>query len=287
MSLTTPEAVTAGKPIKPRIFFATPAYGCQVTTFYVDSIVNTIASLTASGIHWKLHLMGNESLITRARNRLVADFLKSDCTHLVFLDADVGWEVNALADMVKSPHDIVCGAYPMKGYLWDKIGAAARSGMPDKELPFEGAHFAVNWRDEDLASGQIDAEDGYVKSKDGATGFMVIKRAAIERMVEHYAPEVAYTADYQAEHGETHFALFDCIIDKQKRYLSEDYAFCRRWQAIGGDIFIYLGAKLTHTGTHTWQGDVSKTFDLTPPPANANALPVDIVTTAGNTSPAA
>jgi hypothetical protein len=278
------EANGTRKPTPPKLFLATPAYGCQVTTFYVDALARTISSLTKSGIYWTLHLMGNESLITRARNRLVAAFLKTDCTHLIFLDADVGWEVQALADMVISPHEIVCGCYPMKGFNWPAIAEAAKAGARPEDLLERGACFALNWRAEDLASGEVKSNDGFVQVKDGATGFMVIKRSAILKMIEAYGSETSYLANHKGAEGETHFALFDCIIDDERHYLSEDYAFCRRWQKIGGEIYIYLGAKLTHTGTHTWQGDVSKVFDMVRP-TEKTALDLDIVPTDGGSSP--
>ena len=89
---------------------------------------------------------------------------------------------------------------------------------------------------------------------------MLIKRSVIETMMSKY-PDLKYKSDinYSPEAEPFMYALFDTIIDPTtRRYLSEDYTFCRRWQKIGGEIWLDPNTKLNHVGSYTFEGDVSK-----------------------------
>ncbi len=104
----------------------------------------------------------------------------------------------------------------------------------------------------------LTADRGAVPILDAPTGFLLIQRHVfIDVILAH--PETQYLSDTNGRHGEPMFALFDCAI-VDGRYLSEDYLFSRRWQNMGGTVWCYLPAVLGHVGTHTYRGDLSKTF---------------------------
>ena len=295
----------------PRLFIATPAYGGMMTMPYVSSVVGMMCSLQRIGCTPTLHLIGNESLITRARNNCVGDFLKTDCTHLIFVDADIGFQAQHLADMACSGLDVVFGAYPKKNISWPNVLLAAQSGKAKtpQDLEQYQADFALNFDDDAIATGQFRVIErngmAFMHVKEASTGFCCIKREVIERMIAEYGDELGYTCDSNMGYNEPRYSLFDCpavaegesdkplldfraasrlllkdsgpetqhkVLDaavtwaksvdgKSVRYLSEDYGFSRRWAALGGDIWVYMGADLTHTGTATFHGSFSKMFD--------------------------
>jgi hypothetical protein len=213
--LKRPPAVDGVKP-PPKVFIATPAYGGQVTVEYMMGLRHLTESLTASGMPYQLALLAKESLITRARNKLVADFRKSDCSHLLFLDADVGFNARDFKALLDAEVDVVCGAYPMKNIGWNAIHQAALAGTPPEKLPFAGALYAANFPPA-AANGQPiqGMEKGgqkFFEVMDAATGFLLITRQCIESMIAHYGKSIEYTTDYEPI-GEIHHRLFDAGED--------------------------------------------------------------------------
>lgn len=282
-SVTRPPA-RPGMPEIPKLFIATPCYGGMCFSNYVMGLVSLTCSLTHSGFTFSPMLLANESLITRARNKIVADFRKSDCTHLLFVDADVGFHPQDVDSLMKAQVDVVCGAYPMKRYAWDAIHGAVTEGQPPEELQKCGALYAANVHEEAVKAGRITVweKNGgrYVETKEAATGFLLLSRHAIESFIGRYGAEIEYVADYEPV-GETHHAVFQDTFDpaakpgQPRRWLSEDYWFSRKWQQMGGKIFLCLDCKLTHTGMHEFKGDIEKVIrvDAEPQEAHRDAKP--------------
>lgn len=247
-----------------KLYIATPCYGKQLFTDYLSSFTNSINTFMQHGIQVKLQTIGNESLITRGRNTLVAQFLKEpgEYTHLMFIDADIAWDPESIVEMLKADKDIIGGVYPKKGYDWENLSSPAVCNLINKlnhpqlydqykpviePLLLEYVlrpHEGVNPKD----IKEIEEVD-YV-----GTGFMLIKREVILKMQDNY-PELKYKIGRREIGLECYgYALFDCIIYKEE-YLSEDYVFCKRWTDIGGKIHGYRNAKLRHTGVHTYNGN--------------------------------
>lgn len=273
MKATMRRPPSAPEPVKaPFLYIATPCYGGALYMTHVAALCTLRMSLHASGIKHVWDPLGNESLITRARNKCVAAFLKTECTHLVFLDADVGFSHKDIATMVRANFDVTVGAYPMKRIGWGNVAQAAKDGTPIEELEAISGLYAVNPHVKDIQSGEVELleREGarFLRVDDGATGFMVIRREVIERFIERYRKDIAYVTDYEPV-GETHHMVFQADRDpvalkagQPARYLSEDYWFCRMWQAMGGQVHLMLDAKLTHTGMHVFKGDVAKLFEV-------------------------
>jgi hypothetical protein len=105
----------------------------------------------------------------------------------------------------------------------------------------------------------IEAEDrdGFVTGTYAGTGFMLIKREVLIRMMAAY-PQLRYVASHVAarpSQSPHQYALFDCMIEPETGvYLSEDYTFCRRWRDLGGEIWLDTQGSLIHVGQHEFSG---------------------------------
>ena len=235
---------------KYRLFLATPCYGGMVTQIYMQSVLGLI---TESRTAISVGLLGQDALITRSRNTLVAQFRKTDSTHILFVDADIGFvaaDVHRLLDVQK---DVIGSMYPLRTFRW------TRSSL-DRVKEGESVTSAGLDYVGELLETPDDA--GYARGRYAGTGFLLVSRQAIEQLVEQY-PELKCT--HQHVSGGTPdlevFALFDCLIDPRTRhYLSEDYAFCWRWRAIGGEVWLDTRSKLTHCGMSEFVGDPGLRF---------------------------
>lgn len=230
---------------KTNIFFATPCYGGLLTDQFFLSMFRTSQELIQHRINFRITTLRNESLIPRARNILTAMFMESDCTHLMFIDADIEFDpesvIRMLAVSTLPEHGFVAGAYPKK------------------TLPVD---YAINLKFSDPNSARVHMRNGVVEVLDASTGFMLIRRDVIEKLMQAH-PELHYKNDssIDGKYNKYCWALFDTWLDPDdNRYLSEDYTFCRRWQKIGGKIWIDPNTKLNHVGSYTFQGDISKMF---------------------------
>ena len=240
------------------LYVATPAYGCQVQTAFASSLLQLQGACFAKGIEISVDLLGNESLVPRGRNILVARFLKSTATHLLFIDADIAFAPDAVLDrLLPADKDVITGVYAKKAIDWNAVKAHKN---PQEPLQSAGLDYNIN-----VAPGTNTVTDGVVRVLDSATGFMMIKRRVIEDMYKEYADTLWCKNDIQGSTGvDCYCAIFDCLIDEDsRRYLSEDYAFCRRFQKMGGEIYADISFPLCHIGAHTFSGDVRERFTWT------------------------
>lgn len=242
---------------KQNIFFATPCYGGVVTDQYFLSMFKMSQVLMHHGVHFRITTLRNESLITRARNILTAMFLEDkSATHLMFIDADIEFEPDSIIRMLAMDKDIVAAAYPKKTINWHGVRKAAERGEP--ELASYGADYAINLK-VDHETSRVRTHMGTVEVLDASTGFFLVKRSVIERMIEQY-PELHYKNDSSIDPKFNPFcyALWDTMIDPvDRRYLSEDYTFCRRYQMMGGEIWVDPNTKLNHVGSFTFEGNLN------------------------------
>ena len=267
---------------KNKFFVATPCYGGQLMEPYFRSVIKTMTFFNGHGIPLAFGTIANESLVTRARNVLLAYFLNSDYTHLLFIDADIEFQVEDILKLYAHDKDVVVGAYPKKGVAWQRIKenmqASQNDGkeFSDKDIAAFGSDYAINFKFVDREAKSVAVENGLVKLHDAGTGFMMIKREAILKLIKAY-PELKYNNDVQINNSQVdqHFyALFDTMIDPvDRRYLSEDYTFCRRWQEIGGDIWLDPSISLNHYGHFCFQGNPSAIIQWNDP---IQSLPTEI-----------
>ena len=263
---------------KNKFFIATPCYGGQLNEPYFRSVIKMMTFFNGHQIPLAFGTIANESLVTRARNVLVAYFLASDYTHLLFIDADIEFQTEDVLKLYAHKKDVVVGAYPKKGVAWNRIrGHLAddinkERDLTDREIAAYGSDYAVNFKFIDKENKSVAVEKGLIKLHDAGTGFMMISREAILKMIKAY-PELKYNNDVNINNEDLkdHFyALFDTMIDPvDRRYLSEDYTFCRRWQELGGDIWLDPSISLNHYGHFCFQGNPEAIISFGPPPVEA------------------
>lgn len=208
---------------------ATPCYGNMMVSQYTRSLALTAARFRELGVSFDLMFLANEALIGKGRNTLATAFLESPATHLWFVDADMGWEPEAIVRLI--------GAMKLSGF--EIVGAAG----PRKATPLS---FCVNFPH----AMERDDKTGFISGLNVGTGFMVISRSAIEKMV--------------AAHGENFFVdpmtqkkiynFFETEIDELHQFWSEDYTFCNKFRKLGGKVWVDFSVKLEHVGNHVWSG---------------------------------
>lgn len=243
------------------IFVALPCFGGLITAQCANAVIRLTHALRDMEVPYTVEYELHESLVQRARNSLTHRFLKSNSTHLLFIDADIEFVARDVIGLLAAGKPLVCGAYPRKAIKWDQVLDAAQRG--EKDPSASAASFVVNVlppKDGEVET-TMQADEGCVPVLDAATGFMLVAREVFEQMAVAM-PEIAYVSDEthpSRGRGEIIHAFFDCAI-VDGRYLSEDYLFSRRWQRLGGTVWLFLLANLGHVGSYTFRGDLSKTF---------------------------
>lgn len=244
---------------RPSVFIATPCYGGQVHQAYMQSVIALMQRARSSFFDVTLGLLGNDSLITRSRNTLVSAFLESSATHLMFIDADISFEPAQVERMLRFGEEVVAGVYPLKVLDWNHARQLPQELRQDPEAA------ALRYCGTSCHGGEQERRDDFISGLQAGTGFMLIARRALERMIAAY-PELRYSGMHTyppQRRNEVHYALFDCMIDPDSgTYLSEDYAFCWRWRRIGGKVWLDTAGRLTHTGPHDFHGNPGSRYRL-------------------------
>ena len=211
---------------KAKIYFGLPTYDGKVDIHYFMNMLATQRLLDKYGIQSFIHPVLRDVYIARARNDIAADFLKSDYTHLFFIDADMGWQPEKVLKLIARDKEVVFGGYSTKD---EKNMYLFQPYRPD---------------------GNLVTEDGLVKCLSGPTGFMCIKRQALEKMRDKY-PNMAYEDDNQQKWNFFHCYVRN-IIGKQQ-WFGEDVSFCHNWVSMGGDLWCEPDITFQHIGTKTWE----------------------------------
>lgn len=236
-----------------KLYLAAPCFGCHMSLVFLTSVLNLQAVCIQNGVDCAVDFIGNESLVERARNILAARFLESDATHLLFIDSDIGFDPRSVLRLLQADKDVNTAVYPKKAFDWEQIKAKLASPEARTEPVHQmGLDFNIN-----IASSSEPVKDGLVRVLDSATGFMLIKRHVLERMCEHYKEELYCVNDIIGQSIKEYVAIFACMIDPvTRRFLSEDFSFCRRWQQLGGEIWADVSIPLAHIGNGFFSGDL-------------------------------
>ncbi|MGN6377170.1 MAG: hypothetical protein ACTHMG_16670, partial [Sphingomonas sp.] len=217
-----------------------------------------------------VQLRDGDALITRARANIVASFLDDPAaTHLIFIDADIGFEPEEVLRLLASGHDMVAGAYPIKKIDWNRVRQAVSANK--KDIAAASLDYVLELNDPN----NVTVCNGFTRIRYGGTGFLMVRRRVLEQMCENH-PELRFELDLSApgfaKASSNRFALFECMIDPESRmYLSEDFSFCKRWTDMGGEIWGDLQSRLNHVGPTTYRGDLSTQFSLAVAPNDAAA----------------
>jgi hypothetical protein len=241
-----------------RVHICMPCYGGMLTESTFMSYIKWANTCRQLGIDWTMETMTNESLISRARNTLVAKFLNNpESTHLMFVDADIGWEPWHLLVLLNRDVDVIGGLYPMK------------------TLPIK---WVVNGFD-----GAEEGPDGLQEVSKTGTGFMLVKRQVFEKLNAHPAVKPFNNDIGLPKELDQHLKTYYDTAVRENRYYSEDWTFCENWRDLGGKVWIDKRVLLKHTGTYTFdyaaQDPLYRAFQAQDPAYKPPVLPDAVETT--------
>lgn len=255
---------------KPVVYILTPCYGSVCYVNYVYSLMMTLEVFKQYKITANVEFCKSDSLVTRARNNLVAKAMNDpNMTHILFIDNDISWEPFDVLKLLLHDKNIVGGIYPLKNYHWNKLlennGESVKNMIEKKNksqlsdfindenmIQYNLLNYNINYK-----SNEIKIEKNLTEVKHIPTGFMLLKRSVIEKMQEAY-PSTKYTDDVHfltEEENKYCYALFDCGVEDE-HYFSEDWMFCHRWSKMGGKLWIDISINLTHTGIEDYKGSL-------------------------------
>lgn len=239
-----------------KVFLATPCYGGMTNITYVKSLLALQTACAARGVDLHIELTGGDALIGRARATIAAKFLASDATHLFFVDADIGFTPDQAFRLLDADRDVVGGIYPTKRIDWAKVRSAAETGAPD--LMAAAVSYVVRFLPSPTNTVEVD-DGGFAPVSYVGTGFMMLKRVAVQAVADAHPELRAKLVDMGGGSDPDEVAMiFESLIDPETgQHLSEDYAFCRRWRALGGEIFADLQSRLTHVGAMPFSGSLA------------------------------
>lgn len=281
---------------RPHIFLA--VLGWKLAPYHAQSRERLVLRCVEEGIALTIRPeMG--AGIDRGRNISIATMRRSapDCTHFLFIDSDLAFDPDDIFDMMRTGLDVVGGAYPKKRIDWEAVVDAVHGGVDTRELPKHAGDFVVNAQVGKLRAMVDGKGHRYAEVEELGTGFLLLRREAIERYIEHYRTEIAYTTDYDPKEVEHHMVFaaqrdpgcelelakqallaaaerddvlddhvgrYRCAIEAglkaNGRYLSEDYAFCRKWRMMGGKVHCAVDVKLVHQGPMLFEGHLGTTL---------------------------
>jgi hypothetical protein len=211
-----------------RVHICMPCYGGQLTESTFMSYIKWSNTCRQLGLDWTIETMTNESLISRARNTLVAKFLSNpQSTHLMFVDADIGWEPWHLLVMLNADKDVIGGLYPMKS------------------LP-------VRWVVNGVEGGETSEDGNLLEVSKTGTGFMLVKRHVFEKLDNHPAVKPFNNDIGLPKELDQHLKTYYDTAVRENRYYSEDWTFCENWRDLGGKVWVDKRVLLKHTGTYVF-----------------------------------
>jgi hypothetical protein len=258
----------------PKLCILAPCFGGVCYVNFTICLINTIKILEKFNIQVGIEFCKNDSLITRARNNLVAKAMNDPhVTHMIFIDNDITWEPVDIIKLIISDKPFVGGVYPLKKYNWEKL-------IHDPQNPFnsnviqsllnkkkEGPlrelvsdtdyirHHLLKYNINFLSPDMKIEKNNLTKVRHLATGFMMLKRSVIEKMSTAF-PSTKYKDDVHfltEEENRYAYALFDCGVE-EGHYFSEDWLFCHRWTKMGGEVWIDVSIRLSHQGLENYDG---------------------------------
>lgn len=239
--------------IKPYICILTPCYGGNCSVQYMTSLIKTIQVLNNMNIKFMVEFTQNESLISRARNNLIAKAMTNkESTHFMFIDSDISWNPIEIIKLIIRDKDLVGGIYPLKTLNFDNIKNIKNiENKSISDIKKELIKFNYNT----INNANAEIKNSCLEVKHIATGFMLIKRNVIEKLQQAY-PSTKYIDDIgflNKTEEENAFALFDTSVEYD-HYLSEDWLFCERWKSIGGKVYCDITISLSHSGSYSFEG---------------------------------
>jgi hypothetical protein len=226
-------------------------YGAAANGAYMSSCLDLQRALISLNIQFIYYFLVNDSLITRARNKLCKYFLESDCTHLLFIDADIEFRVQDVINMIKANKDMIGCVYAIKSLNWNEVSNAAMSGITDV-LSLKQAGLMGVYNQPTV----INELSNIVEVSEIGTGLLLIKRIVFDKIREKNPNNLLLLDSPDDINKPENQRLYYCYFDTKtvdKRYLSEDYVFCLKWKECGGSVYMLKNTYTKHWGNYAYE----------------------------------
>lgn len=253
------------EPMKKGIFVATPAYGGMCYLPYVNGLLELQRACLAAGIEFGYFYVSGTALLHEQRNVAVERFLRSDLSHMMFIDADIGFRADDVIRMFEQQHEVMIGLYPSKTIDWTAVVDAARSD-PSASVD-KIALFSANYNRTAYAMENSEVAikpDSVFEIHSGGTGLMMIARPVFRKMEAAYPhTKVQFPISYQnlVPDATSMYEHFEFLREPDGRSLSEDISFCKKWRACGGKLYACTWFKTVHAGLHLYDGNLPALLD--------------------------
>jgi hypothetical protein len=251
----------------PKLYILTPCYGSMCHVNYIICLMNTINLFKQIGFPLQIEFCKNDSLVSRARNNLIARAMNDPTsTHFMFIDSDISWDPLDILKLILSEKELIGGIYPLKHYEWSKLSSnpeyisqllkrkneseLSKVINDEQMIQHNLLKYNVNY-----LTNMLEIDNNLAKVRHVATGFMMIKREVIKKMMKSF-PSTKYVDDInflKPQENEFAYALFDCGVE-EGHYFSEDWLFCHRWTKMGNEIWIDVSISLVHSGVEDYCG---------------------------------
>ncbi|WP_322024833.1 hypothetical protein [Burkholderia sp. BCC1977] len=246
--------------MKQGIFVATPAYGGMCYLPYVNGLLELQRACLSAGLEFEYFYLSGTALLHQQRNVAVERFLHSGLSHMMFIDADVGFRGSDVIRMFEQQQDVMLGLYPSKSINWAAVAEAARSdpSAPPERIALYSADYSQTAYAIDGAPSVIRL-DAISEIHSGGAGLMMIARGVFETMAQAY-PEtkVQFPPSYRnlSPDSATMHEHFEFLREPDGRSLSEDLSFCKKWRMCGGKLYACSWFQTVHAGLHLYDGNL-------------------------------
>jgi len=236
-----------------------PMYGGQCYGDFMLSLINLMKALEKNNVKYELHLVQNESLITRARNGIVAYFMSNlNFTHLLFLDCDLMFPAEMILKMLASKKQICGGCYPKKAINHKKLFHYYDKGERGNDLMLRESD--LNYNLKIYNKNQARMEGDFVEALDVPTGCMLIDKRAMSQII-HKNRNHIYKNNVAGYQSITNFYdIFRVGVGSKGYYLSEDYYFCELARECGIQLWLLADATMAHIGRYNYHGNLAATI---------------------------
>ena len=245
---------------KTRVWILIPAAGDQIHATFAVCLIRLLGLLRQHGITGELLFLPGDSLVTRARNNLTAQFLTAssdpDHDYSLWLDCDILFDPAAVLHLLATNLDFVCAPYSKKGIHLDRIAEAARLGWPNDRMMAVGGTPNVNWLVHPLRT------DIPVPVLEAGTGFWLVRRKVYTQMIADL-PLLPFRRSAEEKHYGDGYDFFRVgVWPETNEYISEDWWFCREWRRLGGTVYCCFWIKTQHIGPRHYEMDMPAIADL-------------------------
>ncbi|KUY95170.1 hypothetical protein WS50_18730 [Burkholderia territorii] len=227
---------------------------------YVNGLLELQRACLDAGLAFEYFYLSGTALLHQQRNVAVERFLQSGLSHMMFIDADIGFRGSDVIRMFEQQHDVMLGLYPSKSINWAAVADAARAhpSAPPERLALFSADYSQTVYAMDGAASRIQL-DSVSEVHSGGAGLMMIAHGVFEKMAQAF-PEtkVQFPSSYQglSPNSTTMYEHFEFLREPDGRSLSEDLSFCRKWRMCGGKLYACSWFKTVHVGVHLHEGNL-------------------------------